>query len=318
MNSKISIVVPIYGVEKYIDRCIKSLLAQTYKNYEIVLVDDESPDNCPRICDMYASRYNNIITVHKKNGGLSDARNKGVEQANGTMITFVDGDDYVSPFYLEKMVSAIQDETTDIAVVSLKNVYEHDEIKIIDNKETKKEELMPDKALEKVLYQEFHDVSACGMLVPIDVVKKFPFPKNKLFEDLYTTYKYYQNVRKVIFIYEPLYYYLQREDSIMKKRDDSYIIDLIDASNKIVEALKNNKELQSAAKNKRFSNYCRLLIQPSELKSKYPNLYKNIVATVNEEKRNILFSSRTRLKNKVAALSLYNGITGLKFVYSLK
>lgn len=318
MNSKISIVVPIYGVEKYIHRCVKSLLEQTYKNYEIILVDDESPDNCPKICDMYASRYNNIITVHKKNGGLSDARNKGVEQANGTMITFVDGDDYVSPFYLEKMTSAIQDETTDIAVVNFKNVYEHDEIKIIDNNETKREELMPDKALKKVLYQEFHDVSACGMLVPIGVVRKFPFPKNKLFEDLYTTYKYYQNVKKVIFIYAPLYYYLQRKDSIMKKRDDSYIIDLMDASNKIVEALKNNKELQSAAKNKRFSNYCRLLIQPSELKSKYPDLYKCIVATVNEEKRSILFNSRTRLKNKIAALSLFGGITSLRFFYSLK
>ena len=100
MNDRIAIIVPIYRVENYLCRCVDSLLAQTYKNIEIILVDDGSPDNCPMMCDKYALKDNRIKVVHKANGGLADARNAGVRIANSDYIVFVDSDDYVDPTYI--------------------------------------------------------------------------------------------------------------------------------------------------------------------------------------------------------------------------
>ena len=101
MDPLVSVVVPVYNVEKYLDRCVQSLLTQTYPNYEIVLVDDGSPDNCPAMCDAYAKKYENVAVLHKKNGGISDARNYGVQRAKGDWIVFVDSDDYVAENYIE-------------------------------------------------------------------------------------------------------------------------------------------------------------------------------------------------------------------------
>ena len=105
----VSVVVPIYRVEKYLRKCVDSLLQQTYKNIEIILVDDGSPDACPEICDELKKTDDRIVVIHKKNGGLSDARNAGIQIANGTYITFIDSDDYVGIHYIETLVKAIED-----------------------------------------------------------------------------------------------------------------------------------------------------------------------------------------------------------------
>ena len=103
MEELISVVVPVYNVEKYIDKCINSIINQTYKNLEIILVDDGSPDNCGNICDEYAKKDNRIIVIHKENGGVSSARNIGIKNAKGKWITFVDSDDWIENDYVEKL-----------------------------------------------------------------------------------------------------------------------------------------------------------------------------------------------------------------------
>lgn len=104
----ISIVIPVYKVELYLEKCIESIINQTYKNLEIIIVDDGSPDNCPKICDEYAQKDNRIKVIHKENGGLSDARNAGIDVAAGKYIAFVDSDDYVSNDYIEYMYNLIK------------------------------------------------------------------------------------------------------------------------------------------------------------------------------------------------------------------
>ena len=104
----ISVIVPIYNVEPYLRRCVDSLLGQTYADFEVILVDDGSPDNCGAICDMYEARDDRVRVIHKPNGGLSDARNAGLEIARGEYIAFVDSDDWVTPDYLERMLEAMQ------------------------------------------------------------------------------------------------------------------------------------------------------------------------------------------------------------------
>lgn len=113
MNRLVSIVVPVYNVYRYLPECIKSILDQTYKNIEIVLVDDESPDECGTLCDEYAEKYENIKVVHRKNGGLGFARNTGVENASGDYIAFVDGDDFIGPNHIENLMISLEQADAD-------------------------------------------------------------------------------------------------------------------------------------------------------------------------------------------------------------
>ena len=128
MEELISVVVPVYNVEKYIDKCINSIINQTYKNLEIILVDDGSPDNCGNICDEYAKKDNRIIVIHKENGGLSDARNTGIEVSKGKYITFIDSDDYISDNYVSFLYNLIIEYKADISIGKHYVLYENGEI----------------------------------------------------------------------------------------------------------------------------------------------------------------------------------------------
>ena len=120
----ISVIVPIYNVEKYLDRCVDSIINQTYKNLEIILVDDGSPDNCPQMCDDYAKKDSRIKVVHKENGGLSDARNVGMEVATGEYVSFIDSDDYISLDFYETLLETIVDNDSDIVECGVVKFYE--------------------------------------------------------------------------------------------------------------------------------------------------------------------------------------------------
>lgn len=318
MNPKISVIVPVYKVAQYLPRCMNSLLAQTYKDFEIILVDDGSPDECPALCDEYEKKYDCIRTLHKKNGGLSDARNAGMDIAKGKYVTFVDSDDYVNPLYLELLAEGIE-RSADFSVCDFSEVYDGDSSQKLDKNRITLDLLDAREGLIETLYQKFHDVSAWGILLSYDLAKKYPFPKGKLFEDLYTTYHFYFESEQVAFVRAPLYYYFQRKDSIMSRRNDAFIHDLIEASDLLIKACKGKgKNIEQAAMNKQFSNYCRLILQPSALKKKYPDWYHRIVKTLKQERLSILFDSRARKKNRLAALALMGGITGLKLAFKLR
>ena len=123
----VSVVVPIYNVELYLKECVASILSQTYKNIEVILVDDESPDLCGKICDDYAAMDGRIKVVHKKNGGLSDARNAGMKVATGDLITFVDSDDYISKNFVKILFEAMSENNSDIAIANMKRTSRRDD-----------------------------------------------------------------------------------------------------------------------------------------------------------------------------------------------
>ena len=124
----ISVIVPIYKVEQYLDQCVESIRVQTYKNLEIILVDDGSPDKCPELCEQYALKDERIIVVHKKNGGLSDARNYGINVSTGNYIIFVDGDDYIEKNMIQRLYDALQNSKADIVVGGINYVDEYGKI----------------------------------------------------------------------------------------------------------------------------------------------------------------------------------------------
>ena len=132
MQPLISVIVPVYNVEQYLDRCVNSLVGQTYQNLEIILVDDGSPDGCSVICDNWARKDSRVIVIHKNNGGLSSARNSALDVCSGDVIAFVDSDDWVEPDMFEKMLESMQEHDADIVQCSVLKTYENGQSVLID------------------------------------------------------------------------------------------------------------------------------------------------------------------------------------------
>lgn len=214
MDELITIIVPIYNVENYLQRCVNSILTQTYTNIEIILVNDGSPDNCGVICDEYSKIDSRIKVLHKDNGGLSDARNAGLEIAQGYYVTFIDSDDWISNEYVEKLHTLLKDSNADISICNFIKTSKEDFV----NEDS--EEIIYEYSNSQALMKFFDDfyvqmVIACGKLYKIKLFREINFPIGKLHEDEFTTYKLIYNADKVVLTTAQLYYYWQREDSIM-------------------------------------------------------------------------------------------------------
>lgn len=311
----ISIVVPVYKVEKYLDKCVQSILAQTYKNFELILVDDGSPDNCPQMCDEYAEKDTRIRVIHKENGGLSDARNSGTSIANGEWVTYIDSDDYVADDYLEVLVTLIEKYNAEIAVVGIDVFYEGETPKT----QKKIEEYLytSDEALEKMLYQDTLDTSACAILLPIDIAKKNPFPYGKYHEDEFVTYKYYTSVNKVAVTTKKLYFYLQRKGSIMHVFGQASL-DELDAADNLVDFCKvNYPNIIKAAESKKFSDYCQVYLSISNRSLVDDKIYFRITDYILKTRYRILTDAMARKKNRIAAALLLLGIRALNIANSV-
>lgn len=220
MRQLVSVIVPIYKVEKYIHRCIDSIINQTYSNLEIILVDDGSPDSCGAICDEYARTDNRIVVVHKSNGGLSDARNAGLDIMHGDFVTFIDSDDYISLDYVERLYKVLKDNNADISVCAEEYVLElpNGKEKVIkrpfrDYEGTKV--LTAEEALSCTLRQDLFEASAWGKLYLARLFSDIRYPVGFAYEDQGTTYKTFLKSERVAFLGEHLYCYLQRNGSIL-------------------------------------------------------------------------------------------------------
>lgn len=226
-KSLISVVVPVYGVEPYLCQCVDSIITQTYEHLEIILVDDGSPDGCPEICDEYSRRDNRIRVIHKQNGGLSDARNAGVEEASGEYVAFIDSDDWVDREYIEKLYDAIVRAGAEIAVCNCDLVCDDGKIRkptwLIKNNHTQsREQIIKTFLLGGTTY----DVVAWNKLYKAELftATRIRFPKGKINEDNYTTYKLIDAAKNVVYIVNPLLKYRQRNGSITASlRADEYL-----------------------------------------------------------------------------------------------
>ncbi len=211
---KISIVVPVYNVEKYLKRCIDSLIRQTYENIEIVLVNDGSKDNSGLICDALAEMDSRIRVFHKKNGGLSDARNYGIEHASGDYLCFVDSDDYISCDYCMKMYEIAIKEDADIVICQYDR-FEGERFN--DSSEQKDNYIICDKheALKNLYSREGELYTlAWNKLYKKSVIGDIRYPVGLVNEDEFTTYKFILNSEKIVVLDSVLYYYFRNENSI--------------------------------------------------------------------------------------------------------
>ena len=214
MNPLISVIVPIYNVEKYLARCVDSIVNQTYKNLEIILVDDGSPDLCPQMCDDYAEKDSRIKVVHKKNGGLSDARNAGMAVATGEYISFIDSDDYVSDDFFECLLDVMNKENSDIAECSVVKFYDDNRFDEISDDLSVKTYDTQDAISALIAENPFHQ-HVWNKLYKTELVKDIPYAVGKLNEDEFWTYRVFGRANKVARLNKTMYYYFQRSSSIM-------------------------------------------------------------------------------------------------------
>lgn len=209
----ISIIVPVYNVEKYLPKCIDSILAQTLKDIEIILVDDGSPDNCGMICDRYAELDSRIVVIHKPNGGISSARNDGIAAARADIIGFVDSDDWVEPEMFEKLVSALEKNGSDIAICNVSYDYldhSHPSSVIIENEKVYSRDdalrlLVEDRMIHNYVWDKIFRKSVLSV----------PFPEGKTFEDILVMIQWFANSNKLVTIPYVGYHYVQRASSYL-------------------------------------------------------------------------------------------------------
>ncbi len=252
----ISVIVPVYKVEKYLDRCVESILAQTYRNFELILVDDGSPDNCGVMCDDWATKDPRIIVIHKKNGGLSDARNVGLDVAKGEYITFIDSDDIVDWTYLQRLYSAIINNNADASVCGF---YEFTNTPMASVPATDSISFYTGRDYCKCMYDHSIAVDyviACAKMWKKDVFDTVRFPVGRRHEDNATTYRLMYNLNKIAVVSDKLYGYYINDKGLTKSnfsltRYDS-IIALSEAEHYYKE--KNDFELaEMVAKHKKLA-----------------------------------------------------------------
>ena len=226
MKNRVSVIVPIYNVDKFLRKCIDSILNQTYKELEIILVDDGSTDKSGEICDEYSNRFTNISTIHKKNGGLSSARNAGLDIATGEYVSFIDSDDFIESNMYEKMVNAIQKSGKDIATcgryVDIYGLHENIEFNCENQKEYTKTQ-----AIKSILHFSKIDVSACDKLYKRKLFEEIRYPEGRISEDAAVIFNIIDKTNGVVHAGEPFYHYVFREKSISKSKYNEKNLDVL-------------------------------------------------------------------------------------------
>lgn len=287
----VSVVVPVYNVEKYLDRCLESITGQTYKNLEIILVDDGSPDNCPQICEEWKEKDSRIKVIHKENAGLGMARNSGMSLATGKYIFFFDSDDYVDKTIVQKCVESAEANNSDVVIFGHMSVSEdgrHTERKLSQKRLVYKGESVKSKVLPSMFtYTLGFGVSACKMY-DLQMLKEtgveFCSERELISEDSVFNLKVFSKVNSVSIVPESLYFYCQRSNSLTHsynadkpKRNNAYLQTCLEYAKKgnMPEIVK----YSIMARYHAFTLGVLRLIENSSLPRKSKNLYIKEILT---------------------------------------
>ncbi len=208
----ISVIVPVYKVERYLAECVESIREQDYPNLEIILVDDGSPDNCPGICDAYAAMDSRIKTIHKKNGGLSSARNVGLDAARGEYIAFVDSDDWIAPHSYSRMMGLMRECQAEIVCCEISRFGPEGETERFRFYDTGTV-LSGDEVTRQILLDRIGSQVVKG-LYKKDCWQGVRFPEGMLYEDIYVTFRAFHRAKKVGFLAQPCYQYRENQQGI--------------------------------------------------------------------------------------------------------
>ena len=314
----ISIIVPIYNVGKYLPKCIESILNQTFKNFELILVNHGSTDNSGVVCDDYAKKDTRIKIIHKSNGGVSSARNAGLYVAKGEYIGFVDPDDYIDKNMYEKLYRLCIDNNSDIAICRFNREINGK----IQNKESTEEiiELNNMEAMNELFKGNLYRFSLCNKLFSKKCFNDVLFPEERIHEDLSTTYKLFANSKKAVYINYCGYIYVRRENSILTSTYNEKRLQAFIAWDEIIEFIDKNYYEIIEQVIATFTYWCVdniLYILNQVNNSKKKNNYLNIIQKYTTKyyiyiKRNNILSRSYKLRIRIFNINYKLFILGRK------
>lgn len=312
----VSIIIPVYNVERYIKRCFQSVSAQTYKNLEIIIVDDGSTDSSGNLCDEFANSDKRALVIHKENGGLSSARNVGKSIAKGEYLTFLDSDDFLAKDFIEKALLLCKENSADISILNMAFIEEssNEEICWKDNEVTLI--LQPEEAIKESLYQKNFSCCAPGKLYKKTTLDGIEFPLNKLSEDLAVCHLIFNKAKSIIFSNQIGYYYRQQQNSIMHV-----------FNSRRLDALLWTREIEAfctlfypsilhAAKCRSFNVAIHLALDLPSSKAENQTDYCLIWKEVKRTRMSVITDSQCRFREKAAAFLSLFGLAVLKIVWN--
>lgn len=302
----ISVIIPVYNTKNYLNKCIDSVLRQTYKNIEIIIIDDGSTDGSAELCDMYAKKDKRIKVLHKENSGVSDARNHGLKIAKGKYIGFVDSDDYIEETMYEYLYNLIKKNNADMSICNVflvegKSIREQNTNKGVEIKQLNKLQV-----LDEILLDRNIQSYSCNKLFKKELFKDVKYPSGKKYEDIQTIFYLLENCENVVISDLPQYYYVKRDESIVNKVSEKTILDYIEiienryeyVKTKYKELYKNNiyyytKTLITAYKDAYYlKNVSETLRQKLEI---YYNKVKKIISE-NEKYVIDIYTSKQKME----------------------
>ncbi|WP_300782162.1 glycosyltransferase family 2 protein [uncultured Acetatifactor sp.] len=309
----ISVVLPIYNVEKYLPVCMKSLLSQTYKNLEIILVDDGSSDGCIGLCNGYAQQDKRVVVYHKQNGGLSDARNYGVEHARGEYIAYVDPDDYVDLDYIEYLYYILKKYNVEMSVCQHRV---HFNAGTVDERGKKgDEEVTVSECLKRMLYHDVIDTSAWAKLYHRDLFQTVRYPIGKIYEDTATTYRLMMECDRIAIGYESKYNYIFHENSIINSKFQINKLDLIEATDYMAQNIKKRyPELEEAAVRRQVYARFSILNQMLEVPG-YSEIRSELMLFIKKHKKDIFHNKEVPKRDKAGMVLLLLNYRLYKFCW---
>ena len=263
----ISVIVPVYNVEKYLDRCVESIVNQTYTNLEIILVDDGSPDNCPQMCDVWAEKDSRIKVIHKENGGLSSARNAGLDYMSGDYLFFLDSDDYINKDAISILFDLLQSNNCDMSFGRYVMVYEGQENTSANNCFSGEKIIFTEDEFWSYYYSVNHSenysekavnmIISCNKLIKKSVFETLRFAVGRINEDEIIIHNIVSKCNKIAFIDKETYYYYQNENSIMGSKTDFYSKDSIYALGERVKYFAGRNKNYTPQAFEQFFYHCR-------------------------------------------------------------
>lgn len=305
MNHLVSIIIPIYNVEEYIRKCVTSVIEQSYRNLEIILIDDGTPDHSMERIQDLVEGDGRIKVFQKENGGLSDARNYGLKYVTGDYVFFLDSDDYLTIDAIEVLLRLAGRNEADVVIGEFENVVSDDEIIVSLNSEEAVN--LDKKSIFRMLYDRNKATvmtTSWGILYQTHLFNQLRFPFGKLHEDEFTTYKVYLEAQQIVYTSRPIYLYRQRVGSITANKTARNYLDLI-------EALKEREALLQSHKINSDETIARLMILELELLRDYSDQLEHPELIKQDLKNNwSIFASSASMKRKIkiAYLFLQNGM----------
>ena len=313
----ISIIVPVYRAELYLERCICSIREQQYRHLEIILVDDGSPDRCGHMCDTYARQDARIRVIHQTNGGLSAARNAGLAIATGELVAFVDSDDYVSSGYISRLYRLRERFGADIAICGFCDV-RGEQVTPWRIPSGEPFVLNAVSALQNMLYTDDFDASVWGKLFPRTLFDTIRFPVGKLYEEVETTWRLLLMARRVAVTREPLYFYVKHEGSIVSSRFNERSLDMLVACRHIYDyASAGHPELLPAATRKLVYACFYLLKTLGREDRDHPEVVRQLYAILRRHRFAVLRDPRAPKRDKAAILISLAGQRAFRFCWTL-